>query len=243
MIGLILAVLAWFLSFAFITIFYLPKAKKIKGYDGVKYAREKLHIVSRNIVKAISVKLEVDYENKEEFLKLDQKEGIVFISNHSSNFDIPILIVSIPMDVAFVAKKEMETWPFFGTWMQYSKCAFLDRKNPREGMKGIKKAVEIVKQGHPMFIFPQGTRTQGFGENQFKKGSFKLVTEVNGYVVPVVLKGSDNIQAPGKKSVKIGQKVKVYIGNPIKVSEMSEEDLKRINEVLEEKIRTIYEKI
>lgn len=243
MIGLLIALPTLFINFIYITVLYLRKAKKIEGSGGVKYARKKLQIVSKNLLRSILVKVDVEYEDKEKFMSLDSRDGIVFVSNHSSNFDIPILMENIPIDVGFVAKKEMETWPFFGIWMKLSRSVFLDRNNPREGIKAIKKAVETVKSGHPMFIFPQGTRTQGFGPGQFKKGSFKLVTEVNGYVVPVALKGSDSIQSSKGAAIKINKKIRVMIGRPIKLTDLSEEELKRINEILEDKVREMYEKI
>lgn len=243
MIGLILVFFAGLLSFSYITVFHLPKIKRQNPCYGVKNAREKLEIVAKWFLRVIGLKLEVFYEDEEAFKSMDKDRGIVFVSNHSSNFDIPILIESIPIDVGFVAKKEMETWPFFGTWMKYSGCAFLNRKNPREGIKDIKKAVSIVKEGHPLFIFPQGTRKSGFGNNEFKKGSFKLVTEANGYVVPVTMKGSDTIQKPGAKRIIMGRRVIVHIGTPIKVYELNEEDLKNLNQIIEGKIKNIYDNL
>lgn len=240
MIGLIVVLTILFVNFIIITITKYNKIAKKERYEGVKEARKELKGIARKLIKSISVNLEILYEDEELFKSLDIKSGVVFISNHSSNFDIPILMNAVPVDIGFVAKKEMETWPFFGKWMNLSGSIFLDRKNPREGIKGIKKAVEIVKEGHPIIIFPQGTRTAGFGENQFKKGSFKLATEVNGYVVPLILKGSENIQLPGKTAIKTGITVKVYIGNPIKLSQLPEDDLKNINKILEDKIGKIY---
>ncbi len=242
MIGLIMITLTTFCMFSFVTLLYFPKLKTMESYERIKYARHQMRLVSKWMVKALMIKKEIIYEDEEMFRNLDTKEGVVIIANHSSNLDIPLVIdaLSGSMDISFVAKQEMKTWPFFGRWIPECGGVFLDRINPREGIKGIRRGVELVKQGHPLCIFPQGKRKVGFGENEFKKGSFKLVTEAKGYVVPMAIRGSDLIQEPGKKAMKLGCKIVVHIGKPIKVDDLTEEELKNINEVLEEKVRTMY---
>lgn len=240
MFGLLIIAITGFAIFSYVTIFKFHNLKRIEPFERVKYAREQMKLVSVTLVKAVRAKIEVIYEDKNSFEKLNEKDGLVFISNHSSNLDIPLLITAIPMDLGFVAKKEMQDWIFFGKWMKETRCAFLDRVNPREGIKGIKYAAETVKDGHPILIFPQGTRKKEFGDNEFKKGSFKLATDVGGYIVPITIIGSDTIQEPGEKKVKLNQNVKIHIGKPINLQELSSEELKNINEVTEGKIRETY---
>lgn len=242
MIGLIMITLTTFYIFSFVTVLYFPKLKTMEPYERIKYARKQMRLVSKWMIKALMLKKEIIYEDEEMFKNLDTKDGVVIISNHSSNLDIPLIIdaLSESIDISFVAKQEMKSWPFFGRWIPECGGVFLDRTNPREGIKGIRRGVELVKKGHPLCIFPQGTRKRGFGENEFKKGSFKLVTEAKGYVVPMAIRGSDLIQEPGKKAMKLGCKIIVHIGKPIKVSDLTEEELKNINEILEEKVRTMY---
>ena len=239
MLGLIMIAITSFYIFSYVTVLYFPKLKNMDPYSRIKYARKQMRLVSKWMVKSLLIKEEIIYEDEAMFRGLDSKDGIVLISNHSSNLDIPLIInaLSDSMDISYIAKKEMSTWPFFGKWIPESGGVFLDRENAREGIKGIKKGIEIVKNGHPLCIFPQGTRKRGFGENEFKKGSFKLATEVNGYVIPVAIKGSDLIQEPGKTAMKLGRKVIVYVGKPIKMSDLSEEEIKNINVILEEKIK------
>ncbi len=242
MFGLILVTGIGFITFSFITIFYFPKISKMKEYEGIKYARKKLKIFSSIVLKSIRAEVITIYEDEDDFKNLDSKDGIIFISNHTSNFDIPTLTVGIPMDIGFVAKKEMKKWIFYGKWMESSGSVFLDRENPRKGIEGINRAIKIVKKGHPIVIFPQGKRKDSFGEDEFKKGSFKLAVSSEGIVVPIVLKGVSKIQAPMGKLVSFNKKVTIYIGKGIKTKELSKEELKDLNRVVEEKIRIIFNK-
>lgn len=243
MLGTIWLVITGFISFSYITLRYLKKVRemeKVDEFEAVKFAREKLKIFTDSNLFALNIKLKVTYEDKEAFDKVDPRRGVVFISNHMSNLDIPVLMKAIPTDIGFIAKKEMADWPFYGTWMPLGKSVFLDRENPREGIKAIKKGIETVKEGHPMVIFPQGNRTVGFGEGEFKKGSFKLATESEGFVVPVTIIGTDEIQKPGEKVSRRGKEVTVHIGKPIFVPDLSEEEIKTLYKRVEDIIRVEY---
>ncbi|MGL6063522.1 MAG: lysophospholipid acyltransferase family protein [Fusobacteriaceae bacterium] len=242
MFGLILVTIVGFLTFTFITIFCFSKISKMNEYDGIKYAREKLKMLANLVLKAIGTEIITVYEDEEDFRALDSGKGVVFISNHASNFDIPVLTIAIPLDIGFVAKKEMESWIFYGKWMKASGTVFLERKNPRKGIEGINKAIEIIKKGHPLVIFPQGKRKASFGKEEFKKGSFKLAISSEGIIVPIVLKGTSKIQASRGKMVYFNKKVTVHIGKSIKTKELSKEELKNLNVVVEEKIRLIFNK-
>ncbi|MGL5122649.1 MAG: lysophospholipid acyltransferase family protein [Fusobacteriaceae bacterium] len=242
MLGIIFVIVIGFLIFTFITIFYFKKISKMNEYDRIKCAREKLKMLGNIVLKSIGTKVITIYEDEEDFRALDSKEGIVFVSNHTSNFDIPVLNVAIPLDIGFVAKKEMESWVFYGKWMKLSGTVFLERENPRKGIEGINKAIEIIKKGHPLVIFPQGKRKESFEENEFKKGSFKLAISSEGVIVPVVVKGVSKIQSPAGKRVNFNKEVTVYIGKSIKTKELSKEELKNLNEVVEQKIRIIFNK-
>lgn len=243
MLGLIITMIVLGSVFSFLTIFFMPKVLKKEPYQRVKYSREKMKFLAEKLLNSICVKIETIYEDENAIKNMDKNKPIVFVSNHSSNFDIPVLITALPIDIGFVAKKEMEKWPFYGKWMKQTGCVFLDRENPREGIRAIKKAIEIVKNGHPIVIFPQGTRKQGFGEAEFKKGSFKLATDASGYVVPITVQGSDKVQAPAEAKVHMNKKVKVNIGKPIKIWELNEEEVKELHKVVENNIREKYKQL
>lgn len=243
MLGLILASLTGFFLFSFISIAYLPKIRTMEERAGVEYARKKLKWLSEQILKSLDVKLDIKYKNREAIDSLDKKEGVIFVCNHQSNLDIPAIVTALHMDVGFVAKHEMKRWPFFGTWMKKSNCVFLNRENPREGIKDIKKAVELIKEGYPTVIFPEGERSLAGKILNFKKGSFKLATETNGIIVPLTLKGTYDIQPRGTLKMARGKKVTLVVDEPIFVKNLSKDEEKVLATAVRDKIVENFEKI
>ncbi|AVQ18181.1 MAG: lysophospholipid acyltransferase family protein [Fusobacterium mortiferum] len=243
MLGMILAAGTGLLLFIYISILYLPIIAMKDERTGVKLARKKLRWLSRIVLKSLGVKLRVIYKNRKNINALEREKGIIFVCNHQSNLDIPVIVSALHIDVGFVAKKEMKSWPFFNIWMKRSKCVFLNRENPREGIKDIKEAVKVVKDGYPIVIFPEGERTLDGEILRFKKGSFKLATETNGIIVPLTLKGTFDIQKRGEWKMKRNQLVTIIVGEPIYVDSLSNDEIKELSTKVREVIEENYKKI
>ena len=240
MFGIILATVSAVCLFIYKEITFIPahfyKNKKKKTFT----ARKNLRDISCCFLKVLGTKVEVVYKDKEAFEHLNREKGIVLIANHQSNFDIPVILSGIKFDLGFVAKKEMESWPFFHRWMRRGKYIFLDRSNPREGIKSIKKAVKIVKEGYPTVIFPEGERSLTGEIGNFKKGSFKLALDTNGIIVPMTICGAINIQKRGSIAVSRNRKVKLIVEKPIDISILSDEEKKNLNNIVRNKIIENY---
>ncbi|MGL5931728.1 MAG: lysophospholipid acyltransferase family protein [Cetobacterium sp.] len=235
MLTLLKVTLAALLKFTYITIFESRKIKKMSSEKAPLEARKVLREhLCRGLIRAAKIDLEVVYLDEKAYRKLKREDGIVVVANHESNLDIPVLVVALDLPLGFVAKKEMENWPFYSMWMKMSKCIFLDRSNPREGIKSIKKAVGIVKQGYPTVIFPEGERTLTGNMGTFKKGSFKLATETDGIILPVTIDGTFFVQ--NRKNIRINpnQKVRVTVGKPIDLKKMYLENNKNLSEIVQE---------
>lgn len=241
MFGVILAVVSAFFLFVYKEITFLPAHLCKDRRKRTILARKNLSDISRKFLKVLGAKVEVIYKDKEAFESLNRNSGIVLVANHQSNFDIPVILTGIDFDLGFVAKKEMESWPFFYRWMRRGKFIFLDRSNAREGMKSIKKAVDIVKSGFPTVIFPEGERTVDGKIGTFKKGSFKLALDTNGFVVPLTICGAINIQKRGSIAIHRNQKIKLIIEKPIDVSKLSDEEKKNLNTTVRDIIVKNYE--
>ena len=243
MLGMILATLTGLIIFIYISILYLPIIALKDEKTAVKLAREKLKWLSKLVLKSLGVRLRVVYKNRKNINQLEREKGIIYVCNHQSNLDIPVIVSALHMDVGFVAKKEMKSWPFFNIWMRKSKCVFLNRENPRERIKDIKEAVKVIKEGYPIVIFPEGERTLDGEILRFKKGSFKLATETNGIIIPLTLKGTFDIQKRGEWKMKRNQLVTVVVDKPIYVSSLSKEELKDLSTTVREIIENNYRKI
>ena len=122
-------------------------------------------------------------------------EPVLFIGNHRSFFDVPITYSRCRRLTGFVAKKEIENVPLLSTWMRFLYCLFLDRDDVRAGLKTILTAIEQVKNGISIFIFPEGTRNKGeeLSVLPFHDGSFKIAEKTGCAVVPVSINNSVQI--------------------------------------------------
>ena len=157
-------------------------------------------------------------------------EAVLFIGNHRSFFDILLTYVHCPDLTGYVAKKEMEPIPLLSIWMRYLHCLFLDRKDIKEGMKTILTAIEKVKNGISICIFPEGTRNKGNDELEllpFHEGSFKIATKSGCPIIPMAISNSAEIFENHFPKIK-PCKVVVEYGKPIYPEQLSKEDKKRL---------------
>ncbi len=163
-----------------------------------------------------------------------QDGGVLFVANHQSNFDIPIMIGHVPRDKGFVAKLELSKVPAFSRWMKYIGCIFIDRKNPRQSLTAINEAADRLKAGHSIVIFPEGTRSADGTVGPFKAGGLRLAIKAGVPIVPVTISGSKNIMPKGTSIIKSAS-VNILISPPILPDEFKGMDSNQISE----KVRNI----
>ena len=122
-------------------------------------------------------------------------EPVLFIGNHRSYFDILLTYSRCKRRTGYIAKKEMLSYPLLRTWMKRLYCLFLDRDNPKEGLKTILKAIEYVKSGISICIFPEGTRNTGeeLSVLPFHSGSFKIAEKSGCPIVPISMNNTISI--------------------------------------------------
>lgn len=122
-------------------------------------------------------------------------EPVLFIGNHRSFFDILLTYSRCKRLTGYVAKKEIEKVPLLSTWMRFLYCLFLDRKDLRAGLKTILQAIEYVKQGISICIFPEGTRNKGeeLSLLPFHEGSFKIADKTGCAIVPISMNNTAEI--------------------------------------------------
>jgi 1-acyl-sn-glycerol-3-phosphate acyltransferase len=122
---------------------------------------------------------------------IPRKQGICFVSNHGSIFDIILLLAVTGRPIGFIAKKELSRIPLLNVWiLLLGGGMFLDRKNVRKAVATIKNGVKRIQHGGAMIIFPEGHRSRGQGLLPFHQGSFKLATQSAAPVVPVAIAGT-----------------------------------------------------
>jgi 1-acyl-sn-glycerol-3-phosphate acyltransferase len=124
----------------------------------------------------------------------------VFVSNHQSIYDIPVLFASLPYQLRIIAKESLGNFPFLGWHLRRSGHMLVDRSNPdRAGILG--HASRLVQQGLSLIVFPEGTRSVDGRVARFKGGSFLLAMQVGLTIVPVSISGSRFVMRKGRLAV------------------------------------------
>ena len=152
---------------------------------------------------------------------------VLYIGNHRSFFDVPITYPRCPISTGYIAKKEMEKVPLLSTWMKRLHCLFLDRNDLKQGLKTILTAIEKVKSGISICIFPEGTRTPGDDMLEFKEGSFKIAEKSGCLIIPVAITNTENVFENHIPFIKASTVV-IEFGDPIDLKAMPKEERRHI---------------
>lgn len=145
---------------------------------------------------------------------LNTNENYVFVSNHISMFDIPVVISSLPGQLRLVFKQELAKIPIFGWQLKTGPYIIIDRDNPSKAMQSLNKAIKKIKEGVSVLLFAEGTRSKDGSILPFKRGAFTLATRSGKKIVPLTINGTFNILPKKKLRINPG-KVRIIIDKPI----------------------------
>ncbi|SDL04461.1 1-acyl-sn-glycerol-3-phosphate acyltransferase [Maridesulfovibrio ferrireducens] len=173
---------------------------------------------------------------------LDKNQTYVFMVNHQSFFDIPLLFHFLsPWQFKFVAKKSLFNFPIFGHAMAAAKHISIDRDNSRQGMKDIQHAVEVANSGHSPLIFPEGTRNPDPNKLlPFKIGGMILALKCQKPIAPILMVGPEKVLYKGKLIMSPCQKIRIKALPPIDTTKYTLKDREKIKEDLQEIMNKAY---
>ena len=156
-------------------------------------------------------------------------EPVLFIGNHRSYFDILLTYSRCRRLTGYIAKKEMLRYPLLRDWMKRLYCLFLDRENPKEGLKTILQAIDYIKQGISICIFPEGTRNTGeeLSLLPFHSGSFKIAEKTGCAIIPISMNNTISIFESHLPFVRKTHVILEY-GKPIYPNELDKETRKKL---------------
>jgi len=232
-----LRTMIWFLYFWIYIFCTIPKliwVKVLEKQGDIKRRDEIVTSMAQNWARAL-VKLSGSNVEVigEELIPTDQP--VLFVCNHQSAFDIPILLGYINKPKAFVSKKEVKRLPIVGSWMSLMQCVFMNRKDVRQSLQAINHGAENLKKGYSLVIFPEGTRSPDGQMLEFKPGSLKLAIKSGVAIVPVTIDGSYRIMQKKSWIIRPAD-VKVIVSEPVDVASYSK-DGKVLTEYVYTKIK------
>ena len=187
---------------------------------------------SRGILKVTGVTLTV------EGLENIPKEGpCVFVGNHRSYYDIPLLLASLDKPHGILAKEELGKIPLLNRWMKLLGCVFVQRDDLRASVRALNDATAIVESGRSFVIFPEGTRYKGEegGAGEFKAGAFRIAIKTGAPVVPVAISGARGLfEGHGNRATP--GSIYIRILPPIQTVGMSKAEQKQLPEAVRQTI-------
>jgi len=162
------------------------------------------------------------------------------VGNHRSFFDVVLTYVRVPRPTGYVAKKEMLKWPLLNIWMKDLHCLFLDRQDIKAGLKTILAAIDKVKNGISICIFPEGTRNKTKDTFlPFHEGSFKIAEKGNVPIIPMTIVNSAAIFEDHFPKIKKATVVIEY-GKPIYMKDLDKETRKSMGTYVQNIISETY---
>ena len=153
---------------------------------------------------------------------IDPSQSFIYMSNHQSNFDIPVLLACLPVQFRWLAKAELFRIPIFGRGMRGAGYISIDRFNQESAFASIGVAAKKIEEGASVMIFPEGTRSIDGNIRPFKKGGFVLAVDSGVPIVPVILHGTWKIMPKNQFFIEPGHVV-VEIKRPIESSDYTRE--------------------
>ena len=197
---------------------YLVVVALLRPYH--PYLDRVIRFWSRLFLRVAPIKLGVEGRGR-----VDPDKQYVFVSNHLSNFDIPLLFTAIPHPIRYLAKKEVYKIPIVATAMRRVGIVKVDRGAGSSAHANINEGIAHAKRhGYSLIIFPEGTRSRDGRFHGFKKGAFRIAIANQMDVVPVTIHGTWEVWRPEAKIFYPG-KARVVIHDPIPVAGLDLTDI------------------
>jgi len=166
--------------------------------------------------------------------KLTPGGSYIYMPNHQSNADIPLLLGRLPVQFRWLAKAELFKIPLFGRAMRGVGYISIDRSNRKSAFESLARAARTIRDGTSVLIFPEGTRSRDGKLLPFKKGGFVLAVDSGVPIVPVIIRGTGDIIPKGNFMIRPAP-VTMQILDPVETSDFT----RKTKDALLERIRTI----
>ncbi len=122
---------------------------------------------------------------------LDPSRSYIFVANHASLFDIPVLQCALPGNVRIMYKKELQKVPFMGWALASSSFVPIIREKARDALSTVQRTIDAIRSDDSsLIVFAEGTRTSDGKLQKFKRGAFMLAVHSAKPIVPVAIRGS-----------------------------------------------------
>jgi 1-acyl-sn-glycerol-3-phosphate acyltransferase len=138
----------------------------------------------------------------------------MFVSNHTSYLDIPLMLAALRRDFAFVTKRELLEWPVISLITRAGAHIPVDRDRAESRGAVLARMVRTLRAGRDVFVFPEGTFSHDHGLRPFHSGAFKAALAAGVPVVPIATKGVAGVWSQHARFPRSGA-ITIWIGQPL----------------------------
>jgi 1-acyl-sn-glycerol-3-phosphate acyltransferase len=160
---------------------------------------------------------------------IDPGQRYILVSNHHSYYDIPCILAAIPQPIRFMAKVSLFKIPIFGWGLGRAGFIPIDRKNRRTAVKSFDLAVQRIRKGNTVVVFPEEGRSRERAMRQFQRGGFLLALRSELPILPIAVDGTYDVYRAGARWITPGP-VTVRVGTPIPTAGLTVRDKDRLLE-------------
>ena len=185
-----------------------------RGHLDRRDVDERTRWFARRVVEILDIRLTVSGADR-----VSPDRAYVYMSNHQSHLDIPVLYAALPSPtIRMLGKKELFRIPLWGRGLRAAEFIEVDRSNHVRALQSLEHAGRLVRDGVSIYLAPEGTRSRDGRVGKLKKGGFHLALGAGAPIVPVAITGTIDILPRGSKVMRTGKRVDVVIGAPIEVA-------------------------
>lgn len=159
----------------------------------------------------------------------------VYIANHTSYFDIPLMLAHVGEPRGLMSKIEADKIPGIRVWMRRLHCLFVDRDSATSGAAVLREGEKMLREGYSLTIFPEGTRSKTGELLEFKPGAFRIATMAKVPIVPVTIMGARAMMEDNGNRITSGD-VKIVIHPAIDTAALSRPEIRTLPEAVRDTI-------
>ena len=160
----------------------------------------------------------------------------LLVANHQSFFDVFAFDAFIPLEIRFVVKKWLLRIPLLGYAIRNSEHIIVDGN---DGL-ALRRALELMRAGRSICIFPEGSRFNDGRVHKFKEGAAWLAIALQATCVPLTVSGSGSVLPPGARIANPGRRMRIKLGVPIEAAGLRSEDRAHLIRQLEDAVRSAF---
>jgi 1-acyl-sn-glycerol-3-phosphate acyltransferase len=190
---------------------------------------------TNSILFSAGVKLQI-----EGLEKIDKSKSYIYMGNHQSYFDVFSIFSAIPQTVRFMAKKELFKIPLFGWALYTSGTIRIDRSNRSKAISSMNNALDKIRNGVSVVVFPEGTRSEDGKIREFKKGGFVIALKGEIPIIPISISGSRFILQKHSNKIHPG-KIKIVFGDPINTKDFGYQERENLGNYVRDIIVKNYD--